>query len=65
MRDEHARPPARQTCSAGWPAAEPRRLPIETVTLKPGYASPAAFSCSFKRVTGMSPGASRQVVRRT
>ncbi|ALX14261.1 AraC family transcriptional regulator [Burkholderia cepacia JBK9] len=41
------------------------RLPIETVALKLGYASQAAFSRAFKRVTGVPPGASRQVVRGT
>ncbi|MCW3698920.1 AraC family transcriptional regulator [Burkholderia cenocepacia] len=37
------------------------RLPIETVALRLGYASQAAFSRAFKRVIGTSPGASRQV----
>ncbi|VWD51936.1 AraC family transcriptional regulator [Burkholderia contaminans] len=41
------------------------RLSIETVALRLGYASQAAFSRAFKRVTGMPPGASRQVVRDT
>ncbi|WP_438820112.1 helix-turn-helix domain-containing protein [Burkholderia lata] len=41
----------------------PDRLPSETVALKLGYASQAASSRAFKRVTGRSPGASRKVVR--
>ncbi|VBB15823.1 transcriptional activator FtrA,Adenosine deaminase,YSIRK-targeted surface antigen transcriptional regulator,Cupin [Burkholderia stabilis] len=36
------------------------RLPIETVALRLGYASQAAFSRAFKRVIGKPPGASRQ-----
>lgn len=32
-------------------------MPIETAALKLGYASQAAFSRAFKRVTGRSPGA--------
>jgi AraC-like DNA-binding protein len=36
------------------------RLPIETVAQNLGYTSQAAFSRAFKRITGLSPGASRQ-----
>jgi AraC-like DNA-binding protein len=35
------------------------KLPIETVAHRLGYASQAAFSRAFKRVTGQPPGASR------
>ncbi|MBW8091835.1 MULTISPECIES: AraC family transcriptional regulator [Streptomyces] len=34
-------------------------LPIQSVALRLGYTSQAAFSRAFKRVTGRSPGASR------
>ncbi|WP_458094967.1 AraC family transcriptional regulator [Roseomonas sp. WA12] len=35
------------------------RLPIEAVAQRLGYASQAAFSRAFKRITGVPPGASR------
>ncbi|KAA0011840.1 AraC family transcriptional regulator [Billgrantia pellis] len=35
------------------------RMPIETVALRLGYGSQAAFSRAFKRITGRSPGAIR------
>ncbi|WP_136065885.1 AraC family transcriptional regulator [Modicisalibacter radicis] len=35
------------------------RMPIETVALRLGYGSQAAFSRAFKRSTGQSPGAVR------
>lgn len=35
------------------------RMPIETVALRLGYGSQAAFSRAFKRITGQSPGAIR------
>jgi AraC-like DNA-binding protein len=35
------------------------RLPIEVVAQRLGYASQAAFSRAFKRITGVPPGASR------
>ncbi|GHB05300.1 AraC family transcriptional regulator [Modicisalibacter luteus] len=34
-------------------------MPIETVALRLGYGSQAAFSRAFKRITGQSPGAIR------
>jgi AraC-like DNA-binding protein len=37
------------------------RLPIEAVAQRLGYASQAAFSRAFKRITGVPPGASRSV----
>ncbi|MBP5968174.1 AraC family transcriptional regulator [Pseudomonas iridis] len=36
------------------------RLPIEEVALRLGYTSQAAFSRAFKRITGKTPGLSRQ-----
>ncbi|MBP0495392.1 AraC family transcriptional regulator [Pararoseomonas indoligenes] len=36
------------------------RVPIDTAAQRLGYASQAAFSRAFKRVTGRSPGAVRQ-----
>ncbi len=36
------------------------RLPIEEVALRLGYTSQAAFSRAFKRITGTTPGLSRQ-----
>lgn len=39
------------------------RLPIDTVAHRLGYTSQAAFSRAFKRVTGHTPGASRQQLR--
>ncbi len=38
------------------------RLPIDAVAQRLGYASQAAFSRAFKRITGRPPGASRQAV---
>jgi AraC-like DNA-binding protein len=35
--------------------------PIETVALRLGYSSLAAFSRAFKRIVGQSPGAVREV----
>lgn len=37
------------------------RLSIEAVAQRLGYTSQAAFSRAFKRITGHSPGASRQI----
>jgi len=39
------------------------RMSIETVAQRLGYTSQAAFSRAFKRITGQSPGASRQLYR--
>ncbi|WP_419898883.1 AraC family transcriptional regulator [Roseomonas sp. USHLN139] len=41
------------------------RLPIEQVASRLGYASQAAFSRAFKRVTGQPPGAVRSAARRS
>lgn len=41
------------------------RLPIEEVAQRLGYTSQAAFSRAFKRVTGKTPGLSRQSRRLT
>jgi AraC-like DNA-binding protein len=38
------------------------RLPIELVAQRLGYASQAAFSRAFKRITGVPPGASRSAL---
>ncbi|MGE8640663.1 MAG: helix-turn-helix transcriptional regulator, partial [Achromobacter sp.] len=37
------------------------RLSIEAVAQQLGYTSQAAFSRAFKRITGLPPGASRQL----
>ena len=36
------------------------RLPVETVAQRLGYASQAAFSRAYKRITGQTPGVSRR-----
>lgn len=36
------------------------KISIETVALRLGYASQAAFSRAFKRINGYPPGAMRQ-----
>lgn len=51
----------RMRLAAQWIGQE--RLPIEVVAHRLGYASQAAFSRAFKRVTGLSPGASRYEAR--
>ncbi|MGL5602041.1 MAG: cupin domain-containing protein [Silvania sp.] len=38
-------------------------LPIETVALRLGYGSLAAFSRAFKRIVGQSPGALREAIQ--
>ncbi|WP_306411273.1 AraC family transcriptional regulator [Ectorhizobium quercum] len=45
----------RMRLAAQWIAKE--RMPIETVALRLGYGSQAAFSRAFKRITGHPPGA--------
>ncbi|MCQ4258128.1 AraC family transcriptional regulator [Stutzerimonas stutzeri] len=50
----------RMRLASQWLSQE--KLPIDTVAHRLGYASQAAFSRAFKRITGQSPGAIRQTL---